>query len=76
MFLYLLAGSEGCRFNGAEWRCGGPEFTYARKVLNMMKISPEEQEEFIEFCKNNGGYCDCEILMNAAPFLLGEDTPW
>jgi len=62
MFLYLLAGNEGCQFNGVEWRCGGPEFTYARKVLNMMKVPPEKQDEFIEKCKLLGGYCDCEIL--------------
>ncbi|MCK4284977.1 MAG: DUF2695 domain-containing protein [Candidatus Lokiarchaeota archaeon] len=30
----------------------------------------------MELCKENGGYCDCEILMNAAPYLLGEETPW
>ena len=76
MFLLLLAGNEGCQFNEVEWRCGGPEFTYAKKILNMMKVTPEEQDVFIELCKENGGHCDCEILMNAAPYLLGEETPW
>ncbi|MFX1313668.1 MAG: DUF2695 domain-containing protein [Promethearchaeota archaeon] len=23
-----------------------------------------------------GGYCDCEILMNVASRLLGEETSW
>jgi len=31
------------------------------------------EENFLEICKEFGGYCDCEILMNAAPILLDED---
>ena len=76
LFLYRLAGNEGCQFNGIEWRCGGPQFTYAKKILTLMKIPNAEQETFLELCKGYGGYCDCEILMNAAPKLLGEETPW
>ena len=51
-------------------------FTYAKKILSLMKIDKAEQERFLELCKEYGGYCDCEILMNAAPKLLGEETPW
>lgn len=75
-FLYRLAGNEGCQFSAFEWRCGGHEFIYARKILTLMHISESEQEKLLGLCKENGGYCDCEILMNAAPFLLGEETPW
>ena len=75
-FLDRLAGDEGCQYNGIEWRCGGPEFTYARKILTLMKMPIVEQEKILEICKEYGGYCDCEILMNAAPKLLGEKTPW
>lgn len=75
-FLYRLAGEEGCQYNGSGWRCGGPQFTYAKKILTLMNISKEEQEKLLEFCKKYGSYCDCEILMNAALKLLGEETPW
>jgi len=75
-FLYHLAGDEGCQHDGIAWKCGGPQFTYAKKILSLMKIDKAEQEEFLELCKEYGGYCDCEILMNAAPKLLGEETPW
>ncbi len=75
-FLNRLTGNEGCQFNGNEWRCGGPQFTYAKKILTLMRIPNTEQETFLELCKEYGGYCDCEILMNAAPLLLGEETPW
>jgi hypothetical protein len=42
---------------------------YARQVLYQIGIEPEQQEIFLELCKINGGYCDCEIIMNAAPEL-------
>jgi hypothetical protein len=75
-FLNRLAGNEGCQFSVMEWRCGGPEFIYAKKILTLMNIPAPEQEKFLEMFKEYGGYCDCEILMNAAPRLLGEETPW
>ncbi|MHA1932631.1 MAG: DUF2695 domain-containing protein [Promethearchaeota archaeon] len=73
-FLDRLSGYEGCQYNGVEWRCGGPEFNFSRKIMNLMKIPSEEQTAFIALCKNYGGYCDCEILMNAAPHLLNEEA--
>ena len=73
-FLNKLAGYEGCQYNGVKWRCGGPEFTYTRKIMNLMKIPSQEQTAFLELCKEYGGYCDCEILMNAAPHLLNEEA--
>jgi hypothetical protein len=42
---------------------------YARQVLHQIGIEPEQQEIFLELCKLLGGYCDCEIMMNAAPEL-------
>ena len=62
-----------CEFGGDEWKCGGPEFPYTREVLTLMRIPQIDQEKVIEICKENGGHCDCEILMNAARFLIGEE---
>jgi len=75
-FLYRLAGNEGCQYNGIQWRCGGLQFIYAKKILCLMNVSKEEQDQLLELCKEYGGYCDCEILLNAAPKLLGEESPW
>ena len=75
-FLYRLAGEEGYQYSGLKWRCGGKEFIYANKVLNLMDIPLAEQEILFELCQKYGGNCDCEILMNAAPWLLNEETPW
>ena len=75
-FLNALAGEGRCQFGGIEWRCGGPEFTYARKILTSMRIPQVDQEKVLEICKENRGHCDCEILINATLFFLGEETPW
>ena len=72
IFLYALECK--CKFGGDEWKCGGQEFPYARKILTSMGISPADQEKVLEICEENGGHCDCEILMNATRFLLGEET--
>lgn len=72
VFLYALEGK--CKFDGDEWKCGGPEFLYARKILTSMGITQEDQEKVLEICKESGGHCDCEILMKARPFLLGEES--
>lgn len=60
-FLSELAHMDGC---------GGKEFHYAKAVLYGMNISPSQQDLFLELCKFHGGNCDCEILMNARPYLL------
>lgn len=75
-FLTRLAGEEGCQYTALEWQCGGKEFTYSKKILNLMKIPIKTQQTFFKLSKEFGGYCDCEILMNAAPILLKEETPW
>ena len=75
-FLNRLAGYEGCNYNGFQWKCGGQDFIYAKKILRLIKVPIEVQNQFLEKCKEYGGCCDCEILMNAAPMLLNEETPW
>ena len=75
-FLDRLAGEEGCQYTAIKWRCGGKEYLYAKKILNRMDIPLKEQEILLELCKKYGGHCDCEILMNAASWLINEDTPW
>ncbi len=35
-FLNKLAGDEGCQFKRNKWRCDGPQFTYAKKILTLM----------------------------------------
>lgn len=49
--------------------CNGADLTNAETILNDMKISKEEQEEFLEDCRNSGGFCDCEIFLNSEDYL-------
>jgi len=73
---FLDALGIKCQFGGDEWKCGGPEFPYAREILTAMRIPQIDQEKVLEICKENGGYCDCEILMNTAFNLLGEEPSY
>ena len=42
---FLDALGIKCQFGGDEWKCGGPEFPYAREVLTAMRI-PQTKEIF------------------------------
>ena len=69
-FCEILEGKEGCNFRekvkddpkSITWKCWG-NHKLAKKILK--KYFPKEDvNKFLEHCKNNGGYCDCEILFN------------
>jgi len=34
-----------------------------------MNIPKVEREEFLEDCRNSGGFCDCEIFLNSEDYL-------
>ena len=72
-FLERLEGKEGCNFREEEpdntesvvWEClGGMDKTLAAKILN--KMGNVNIKATLEYFEENGGYCDCEILMNVA----------
>lgn len=37
---------------------------HANSVIANMRLSPEQSRTLLDWCKVNGGYCDCEILGN------------
>jgi len=49
--------------------CNARDLTNAEIILEEMNIPKEEQEEFLEDCRNSGGFCDCEIFLNSEEFL-------
>ena len=57
-------------------RSKGNDYINSTKVLNEMGISKKVQRHFLKLCICYGGYCDSEILMNAASLLLNEYTKW
>jgi len=38
--------------------CNGRDLTNAEIILNEMNVPKEEQKEFLEDCRNSGGFCD------------------
>ncbi|MFX0206324.1 MAG: DUF2695 domain-containing protein [Candidatus Hodarchaeota archaeon] len=49
--------------------CNGRDLTNAEIVLKEMNVPLKEQREFLENCRNSGGFCDCEIFLNSEDYL-------
>jgi len=49
--------------------CNGRDLTNAEKILKEMNIPLKERHEFLEDCRNSGGFCDCEIFLNSEDYL-------
>ena len=43
-----------CEFGGDEWKCGGPEFPYAKEFLTLMRIPKQIKKRFWKSAKNTG----------------------
>ncbi|HEY0090163.1 MAG TPA: DUF2695 domain-containing protein [Candidatus Lokiarchaeia archaeon] len=44
----------------------------SKRILKRMGINEIDQNKFLDICKEYGGYCDCEILMNAYQQILAD----
>ena len=49
--------------------CNGSNLANTEIILEEMDIPKDEQVEFLENCRNSGGFCDCEIFLNSEDFL-------
>ena len=63
-FIERLSGPEGCNFredsNGKlTWSWKGGEL--ARAILAHYDVDVEVS---LQYCREHGGYCDCEIILN------------
>jgi hypothetical protein len=67
-FCERLEGPEGinARKVKGKWRhdCDAKTLTAARRVLKKMRLSKKRIERSCQYFMENGGYCDCEVLMN------------
>ena len=75
-FVVRLEGPEGLDFslgpevNQARSRCsGGLDRPYARRILTAM--GGIDVKGSLTYFEEHAGYCDCEILMNVDPRVLG-----
>ena len=64
-FFDRLIGGEGVNISRSGAKCDG--YTASKRILNEMGFNEESQKQFFELCKYYGGYCDCEIILNAEP---------
>ncbi len=69
-FLERLSGGEGIRLSRSGSGCNG--HNDSQRIMTQMGICKEVQEMFLELCDYYNGHCDCEILLNAKPWLLGD----
>jgi Protein of unknown function (DUF2695) len=61
-----------------DGRCSAKmDRTFSRKILASMGVSAHQIEECMALFEEHGGFCDCEVVMNArdriCPETLGED---
>jgi len=61
-FLELLDKS----FSDGTFQCHG-DFRYSKQILTELGISAQDQFDIFEVIMNQGGFCDCEILLNVFP---------
>jgi hypothetical protein len=69
LFLELMKYFE--EIHVAE-KCDSKTHTYTRRFLKEKGIDEETIESFCEFCKENGGYCDCEIMYNPLFYVFDD----
>jgi hypothetical protein len=62
-FIGRLEGPEGCDFKDSGFTCFG-DHRLSRKILAEMILSEREIEASIKFFEENGGFCDCEVVLN------------
>ncbi len=44
----------------------------SKEILTRMGISKNDQKSFLETLSQYGGHCDCEIIMNAYPYIMAD----
>jgi hypothetical protein len=74
-FLNRLSGEEGVglkKLPRSGLKCGGQSYPLSKKILSKMGVKQEVQRQFLELCQYYGGFCDCEIVLNAASVFLDE----
>ena len=75
-FISRLFGPEGCHFRGTNespigaFECDN-SFRFSREILTRMTRLAEQNPSFnidvegtLQWFCDNGGYCDCEVVLN------------
>jgi hypothetical protein len=62
-FVGRLCGPAFCDWGKDSWTCHG-DLRFTRKLLLEMGLSPDAVAVSVQYYKNHGGYCDCEVVFN------------
>ena len=62
-FFYKMEGRMGNS-------CCRHSTVIAEAVAVEMGLSPDERDRLLDWCEDNGGFCDCEIVLNTAGHWL------
>ncbi len=70
-FCERLAGPTGVNFRYDEagelcWDCDSSEIIYAVRILQLMGFDQDSIHASLDYYRDHGGFCDCEILINIA----------
>lgn len=77
-FFERLKGPGGCDYvkndhGSATWKCnGGMDKSTSMQILKDMGIQEQFVKNFLKKCERYGGFCDCEILLNAKEKIFAE----
>jgi len=65
-FYHLERLAHRCRTN----------YGISRRIMKLMGIDEKDQDKFLDICKEYGGHCDCEIIMNAQQYIKPYYINW
>ncbi len=68
-FCDRLAGPTGVNFRHDDegelcWDCDSSEIIYAVRILQLMGFNQDSINVSLDYYRDHGGFCDCEILFN------------
>lgn len=52
-----------------SWTCYG-DLRFTWEILKKMRISKSVSQDFVGRLRDNGGHCDCEVVLNAKVPIL------
>jgi len=64
-FVGRLSGPGCCDWKEESWTCHG-DLRFTMSLLKEMGLTDGAVTTSIQYFKDHGGYCDCEVVLNVA----------
>jgi hypothetical protein len=62
-FLDRLMGPGCCEWSERSWTCHG-DLRFSKRVLHDLGLSESAIAVSVQYFRDHGGYCDCEVVLN------------